>query len=137
MRLMIDTNIFLDVMLCRRPFFDHSRDVLDLCEKKKAHGYISASCVSDIFYIVNRYSKRAGFAYRALDQIFEIAKVLTVTNDNVISAFIQYPDDFEDCLLAECAKTNKCDAIVTRNKEDFAGFGIPVLSPEDVVASIG
>ena len=42
--------------------------------------------------------------------------------------------DFEDCLLAVCAKANRCDAIVTRNKKDFAGFDIPLLAPEELLA---
>ena len=41
--------------------------------------------------------------------------------------------DFEDCLLATCAKSNKCAAIVTRNKKDFLDFGITLLSPEEVL----
>ncbi len=41
--------------------------------------------------------------------------------------------DFEDCLLVTCAKTNKCDAIVTRNKKDFLIFGMTLLSPEELL----
>ena len=44
-RLMIDTNIILDVLLEREPFFEQSRKVLDLCEKGNIHGFISASIV--------------------------------------------------------------------------------------------
>ena len=45
--------------------------------------------------------------------------MLTVTNEDVLPAYLQRVSDFEDCLLATCTKANQCDAIVTRNKKDF------------------
>lgn len=131
MRVMIDTNIFLDVLIKREPFYANSKAVLTLCEDKKIHGFLSASNVTDIFYLVRRQLHSTDLAYKALGSILDIIKVLTVTNDGVLNAYIQRASDFEDCLLATCAKANKCDAIVTQNKKDFLMFGIPLLSPDE------
>ena len=131
MRLMIDTNIFLDVLTQREPFFAASKAVLDLCEQKKVQGFLSASGATDIFYLVHRQLHSSEPAYQALGAVLDIAKVLTVTNTDVLNAYLQRAADFEDCLLATCAKSNQCDAIVTRNKRDFQGFGIKLLSPEE------
>ena len=60
--------------------------------------------------------------------------MLTVTNDDVLNAYLTRAPDFEDCLLATCAKSNQCDAIVTRNKKDYLTFGITLLSPEELLA---
>lgn len=133
MRLMIDTNIFLDVLLNRDPFFNSSRDVLRLCESKKVQGFLSASSATDIFYIVKKNLQSTDAAYKALGSILNIVKILTVTNDDVLNAFIQKASDFEDCLLATCAKSNKCNAIVTRNKKDFLDFDIMLMSPEELL----
>ena len=54
MRLMIDTNIFLDVLMQRELFYEHSKAVLRLCENKKVQGFLSASSVTDIFYTHER-----------------------------------------------------------------------------------
>jgi predicted nucleic acid-binding protein len=134
MRLMIDTNIFLDVLTRREPFFSPSKAVLELCEGKKVQGFLSASSVTDIFYLIRRQYHDAELAYRALGSILDIVKVLTVTNDDVLNAYLARAADFEDCLLATCAKSNHCEAIVTRNKKDFLTFGITLLSPEEVSA---
>lgn len=133
MRLMIDTNIFLDVLTQREPFYEHSKAVLSLCENKKVQGFLSASGVTDIFYLIHRQLHSIDLAYQALGSVLDIAKVLTVTNEDVLNAYITRASDFEDCLLATCAKSNKCDAIVTRNKKDFLTFGITLLSPEELL----
>lgn len=133
MRLMIDTNIFLDVLTERQPFYTNSKAVLKLCESKKVYGFLSASNVTDIFYLIRRELHSVDLAYKALGFVFDIAKVLTVTNEDVLNAYIQKAADFEDCLLATCAKSNHCDAIVTRNKKDFLLFGITLLTPEELL----
>ena len=133
MRLMIDTNIILDVLLERDPFFNDSKAVLNLCESRKILGFISASTATDIFYLVRKGLNSTDEAYTALGHILNIVKVLTVTNDDVNTAFIQHAPDFEDCLLATCAKSNKCSGIVTRNKKDFLTFGISTFSPEEII----
>ena len=134
MRLMIDTNIFLDVLIRREPFYAHAKAVLDLCESGKVQGFLSASSVTDLFYLVHRQLHSTELAYQALGFILDIVKVLTVTNDDVFNAYITRAADFEDCLLATCAKSNQCDAIVTRNKKDYLTFGITLLSPEELLA---
>ena len=133
MRLMIDTNIFLDVLAEREPFFKDSKAVLDLCENKRVQGFLSASSATDIFYLIRRQLHSVDLAYKALGSVLDIAKVLTVTNEDVLNAYLQRASDFEDCLLATCAKANQCDAIVTRNKKDFLSFWITLLSPEELL----
>ncbi len=133
MRLMIDTSIFLDVLTQREPFYKHSKAVLSLCEDKKVQGFLSESSVTDIFYLIHRQLHDTDLAYQALGAVWDIAKVLSVTNEDVVNAFVTRAPDFEDCLLVTCAKTNKCDAIVTRNKKDFLIFGMTLLSPEELL----
>lgn len=134
---MIDTTLFLDVLLEREPFFSNSKAVLRLCEDKKVSGFLSASSATDIFYITRKALQSTEQAYQALGAILNIVKVLTVTNEDVLNAYMQHASDFENCLLATCARSNKCSAIVTRNKKDFLEFGITLLSPEELLDSIG
>lgn len=133
MRLMIDTNIIIDVLLEREEFYENSKEVLKACENGHIQGFISASAATDIFYIVRKGLGSTKEAYEALGHILNITKILTVTNEDVISAFSQKARDFEDCLLATCAKSNRCDGIVTRNKADFLDFRIPLYSPSEIL----
>ena len=134
MRLMIDTNVLLDVLVKREPFYEASREVLRLCEEKKVQGFLSASAATDIFYLVRRHLHSTNSAYKCLGYVLDILKVLTVTNEDVINAYTKKAHDFEDCLLAVCAASNKCDYIITRNKRAFEEFNIKTLSPEELLS---
>ena len=104
-----------------------------LCEEHKCQGLVSASAITDIFYITRKALGNIEETYRVLGNILNIVKVLTVTNTDVLNAFQTKAKDFEDCLMATCAKSNKCDCIVTRNKKDFMDFGIILCSPEEII----
>ena len=51
-------------------------------------------------------------------------------------AFQKKAKDIEDCLVAACAKSIHCDYIAARNKKDFEGFGISVLTPTEILLKI-
>lgn len=136
MRIMCDTNIFLDVLLEREPFADDSSKVLSLCEEHKLEGFVSASCITDIFYLVRKYTRSTELAYNAVGKVLEIVKVCSVTNNDVLLAFQKKARDFEDCLVAICASSIHCDNIITRNKKDFEEFSIPLLEPSELLRQL-
>ncbi len=133
MKLLIDTNIILDFLLEREPFYNNSKEILNLCALKKFQGFITASSVTDIFYIVHKALKNIDETYKILAAILNILEILSVTGNDVQKAFIRKAKDFEDCLMAECAKSNKCDGIVTRNYKDFQDFNIKIYTPENII----
>ncbi len=136
MKIMCDTNIIIDVLLEREPFVEDSCKVLSLCEDHLIHGFVSASSVTDVYYLVRKYTHSTDLAYKAVGKLLEIVKVGSVTNNDVLNAFQQKAKDFEDCLVATCAKSIRCDCIVTRNKKDFEEFGVPVLTPAELLRQL-
>lgn len=131
MKIMCDTNIIIDVLLEREPFVENSYKVLSLCEEHRIDGFVSASSVTDIYYLVRKYTHSTDLAYKAVGKLLEIVKVCSVTNNDVLTAFQIRARDFEDCLVATCAKSNRCDYIITRNKKDFEEFNVPALTPTE------
>ena len=71
MKIMCDTNIILDVLLEREPFAEDSCRVLGLCEERKIDGYVSASSVTDIYYLVRKYTHSSELAYHAVGKLSE------------------------------------------------------------------
>ena len=136
MKIMCDTNVILDVLLEREPFAEDSYKILKLCEEHKIDGFVSVSSVTDIFYLVRKYTHSTELAYKAVGKLLEIVKVCSVKNNDSLIAFQKKANDFEDCLVATCAKSIHCDYIATRNKRDFEGFGISVLVPTEILLKI-
>ncbi len=136
MRIMCDTNVIIDVMLERVPFVEDSYKVLSLCEDHRISGFVSASSVTDIYYLVRKYTHSTDLAYKAIGKLLEIVKVCSVTNNEILIALQKKAKDFEDCLVATCSQSIHCDCIVTRNKRDFEGLGIPALAPAEILLQI-
>lgn len=136
MKIMCDTNVVLDVLLDREPFVQDSYKILSLCEEHRIHGLVSASSITDIYYLTRKYTHSTELAYRAIGKLLEIVKVCSVTNNDVLVAYQKKAKDFEDCLLATCAKSIGCDFIITRNKRDFEEFDIPLLTPTELLKQL-
>ncbi|MBD5460786.1 MAG: PIN domain-containing protein, partial [Lachnospiraceae bacterium] len=79
MKIMCDTNIIVDVLLEREPFVEDSCKVLSLCEEHKIDGFVSASSVIYIYYLVRKYTHSTDLAYNAIGKMLEIVKVCSVT----------------------------------------------------------
>lgn len=83
MKVMCDTNVILDVLLDQEPFADASAKVLSLFESRLLEGYTTASCITDIFYIVRKHLHSSDSAYDAVNKILEILKVCDVHETDV------------------------------------------------------
>lgn len=133
MNYMIDTNIFLDVMLNRKELVYASEEVLKLSEDRKINGFITASTVTDLYYLLKKYLKDGKIAYEYLGYILDIVSILPVTEEDVLQTYILKARDFEDALLAVCANKNSLDGIITRNIKDFKNLDVQVITPEDFI----
>lgn len=136
MLVLIDTNIVLDILEKRLPFYESSNDVLSLCASKKIKGCIALHSISNIFYILRkRYSVED--RRRLLLGILNFLQIANASHENVRNALERndFPD-FEDCLQDECASQNHADYIITRNIDDFFNSNIPAITPSDFLKRI-
>ena len=131
-KVLIDTNIILDIALQRQPFFEEASQIFAKIDKGEINGFITASSVTDIYYITRKScgrEKTMAFI-RELTDIFE---VLSVTKENIIDALDTEFKDFEDAIQYCIADMNKIDIIVTRNKSDFEHSTIDVVTPNELL----
>lgn len=131
MLVLIDTNVMLDMLEKREPFYESSNDVLSLCACRKIKGCIALHTVSNIFYILRKNYSAENRRHLILG-ILKFLKVANVSHENVRHALERndFPD-FEDCLQDECAIQNHADYIITRNTDDFSNSNIPAITPSD------
>ena len=133
MLVLFDTNIILDVLEKRLPFYDSSKSVLENCVFGNVTGYIALHSISNIFYILRKRYSTADRRELLLD-ILDLLQVAGANHESVRNA-LQREDfsDFEDCLQDECAKQIQADYIVTRNTSDFSTSDIPAITPDDML----
>ena len=137
MNVLIDTNVALDVLLGREPFLELSQLVMLASEQKIINGYITASAVTDIFYITNKHLKDKAAAYKLLNEhLMGTVSIAAVDGNSISEALNLEWDDFEDCVQYVVGKSIAADYIVTRDPGDFKNVQIRVLTPEELLNAI-
>ena len=135
MTVLIDTNIVLDVLLNTAAFIANAKVILKFAEQKRFIGYISASAITDIFYISQKkLGKKA--AQEAIKHLLNILNPATVSDSNIYQALDLEWDDFEDSVQFTVGESLSADFIVTRNTQDFASSSISVVAPEQFIQTI-
>ena len=130
MKVLIDTNIVLDVLLKREPYYKHSQLVLLAAEEQYIYGYISASAITDIFYITHKALKSKTETYALIKNLIGTITIATVDSDIITEALESNWDDFEDCVQYFVGESIDVDCIVTRNPNDFLSGDIKAMLPE-------
>ncbi|MBP0035896.1 MAG: PIN domain-containing protein [Roseofilum sp. Belize BBD 4] len=128
MRILLDTNIVIDVALQREPFFEQSDRILASCEERALSGYVSASTISDIFYIVRKARGKA-WTIEFLSKLLDFCAVAVVDSEIIHQALKSDFQDFEDAIQYQAALRAGLDGIVTRNPDDFRGVTLSIFTP--------
>ena len=132
MVLLIDTNIILDYLLKREPFYDDAKRILALCSQNDVSGCIALPTVTNLWYILRKVPEQTRRS--ALKSICELLEVVGTTHEEVVKAIDTAAfRDFEDCIQSKCAKSNAVDYIITRNISDFTQSEIPVKTPQELL----
>ncbi len=128
MKILIDTNICLDFITGRRPFFSDAKQLFEKLENSSLTAFASPDSFSNIFYILRKdYQQR-----KIIVKLKELRKLIFVgiLSEKIIDLALDSGwKDFEDALQYYCAKENNCNAIITRNNKDFSKSALPVFTP--------
>lgn len=134
MRILIDTNVVLDVLLKREPFYKTAVDVLNLVKRKDVCEYISASAVTDIYYIACRQLKNKDQVRALIKNLLTVVSVAGVTEQEIFNALGLKWNDFEDSVQYSVALFQDMDGIITRNIADYEASTIPIWLPENALS---
>ena len=134
MKIIVDINVVLDVLLKRPSFYQDSFAVFRLIDQERLIGCISASVITDIFYIANKEIKDVETVYQAIENLAGIFSVVPVCESTIASALALRWKDFEDAVQFITAKESNVEYIITRNKADYVTSDIPCISPTEFIA---
>lgn len=128
-RILLDTCVVLDVFLDSPEFGADARLLLEKCERQEIACCVSASAVTDMFYIARKQRGRE-VADKMIAIILETFGIVPVDFDVLKMAYGLGLSDFEDAVQATAARLSHIKTIVTRNLRDFKNSGLTVYAPK-------
>jgi len=135
MKILLDTNIVLDLLLQREPFYKDAKEIFLLIENSKLSGYLCATSIATLHYLISKakYKDLANTTIESLLKLFNIAKV----DKKVLNLAIQINGlDYEDSIIYASAKIEDIDIIITRDKKGLKNSPIKTLNPKEFLAMI-
>jgi predicted nucleic acid-binding protein len=135
-KILIDTNIILDYLLEREPFLQDAEMLFQAIGSEQLIGYVTATTLTDIFYIARRQTQSIEIARQAISDTLTIMVICPVNRAILEAAFASGLTDFEDAVQIYCAVDQGLDAIITRDRKGFSNSAIPVLSVRQLLEQL-
>jgi predicted nucleic acid-binding protein len=136
MKVLFDTNIVIDILKRREPYYENSNKILMLIADEKIEGIIGTSAITDIYYLIRKQYEDTKTAVDIIFDILEIIKpVDTLTSDIYNAAELGF-NDFEDAVIAAIAVREQTAYIITRDTKDFSKSPVPAITPDAFLAMI-
>lgn len=131
MKILIDTNVILDIFQKREPFFAHSYQALHKAIESNIECLFSASAATDIFYMLRKFLQSPNQAKKRMEQLSQLVTFADVQGIDIHTALMHTMQDFEDAVVDAVAERNGASYIITRNIRDFTGSAVPAVTPTD------
>lgn len=134
-RLFIDTNIILDLLGERHPFYESAAKLATLADKKKLVLVVSPLSFATVNYVLSKFEK-AEIVREKLRKFNIICEISSMGQSTIEKALNSKFADFEDALQYFGAVESGCDILITRNPKDFKISAIPVMSADECLESL-
>jgi predicted nucleic acid-binding protein len=136
MRVLIDTNIVLDFLLQREPFFQDAELLFQAIDAGQVIGYVTATTLTDIFYISRKHTRSVEQARQAVSETLTAMAICPIDRAVLESAFNSGLADFEDAVQIFSAVAQGLDTILTRDAKGFLSSPISVLSVQELLRQL-
>lgn len=129
MRILLDTNVLIDVYARRQPFEKDAVRFIVMSVLGDAELWATSNSFTDDFFVLQK-TFSSGEIQGMIERSFEWINVCSVDSDDVKRALSCRWPDFEDCIVDVCAKKIKADYVLTRDRSGFAFSKEVVLDPK-------
>ncbi len=117
-KVLFDTNIILDIVLEREPFFEEALNLFELIDADVISAFITATTITDIYYISKKV-KGHKESHEFITHLVQVVNILGIDKEIIINALSKEMKDFEDAIQITASEFNEIDYVITRNKSDF------------------
>jgi predicted nucleic acid-binding protein len=131
-KILVDTNIVLDLLAKREEFWQEAQELFTLSDQKKVKLFVSSLTFANTYYLLSQNLKIEN-ARKILRKFKVLVEVLPM-DDKIIDLSLDSDfKDFEDAIQYHTAIENNLDLVITRNLKDFKLSKIPVLTAKNYI----
>jgi predicted nucleic acid-binding protein len=134
-KLFLDTNIILDLLGEREPYYDPIAKIATLADKGIVTLVVSTLSYSTVFYVLSKFENPETVKEK-LRKFKIISRSSDLTDRIIEKGLLSDFNDFEDALQYHCALESDCNLLVTRNEKDYKHSAIPVMTAEEYLKSV-
>jgi predicted nucleic acid-binding protein len=136
-KVLIDSDVILDLLLDRESFADQSERVFTCLATGRVQGLVTTAALLNIYYIARKALGRS-VALNCVQRLLETdgLEVVAVDKQHIQDALNSGMSDFEDAVQASAAVVAEVNFIVSRNKRDFRQSSVPVVSPQELLEKL-
>ena len=134
-RLFLDTNVMLDLLGERIPFYDSVAKIATLADKGQISLVVSAMSYATVSYFLTKFENKE----KSKDKLrkFKVISEVSDLNEQIIEKGLNSDfTDFEDSLQYFSALSSDCSILITRNCKDFKNSSIPIMTPDEYLKSL-
>lgn len=132
MKILFDTNVWLDIILGREGFVEASLTALYDCIDEGDDLCVAATSLKDVFFLVERL-ENVEVAYESVERMLQLARPIAVDDAVCRRALSLERPDYEDGIIAAAAEIEQIDCIVTRDEGAFRDLDIHCVSPSEFI----
>jgi len=134
-RIFIDTNVMLDLLGDRKPFYEPIAKIATLAEKEKLTMVVSPISFATVNYFLAKF-ENVKIAREKLRKFKIICEVCSLNEQTIEKGLSSSINDFEDALQYFSATASECEVIITRNGKDFKKSLLPVMTADEYLKSL-
>ncbi|UPQ77912.1 PIN domain-containing protein [Flavobacterium azooxidireducens] len=132
----LDTNVLMDILANRQPFYKSSSEIYKLGLRKKVVLFTSSNTISTLHYLLKKFTTEENIR-KSLDEVTTVLSIISVDINIIKKSLKSNHKDFEDAIQIVSAQSiNNMDCIVTRDLKDYKFAEISVLTPDDFLSTI-
>lgn len=132
----LDTNVLMDILANRQPFYKSSSEIYKLGLRKKVVLFTSSNTISTLHYLLKKFTTEENIR-KSLDEVTTVLSIIPVDINIIKKSLKSNHKDFEDAIQIVSAQSiNNMDCIVTRDLKDYKFAEINVLTPDDFLNTI-
>ena len=130
----VDTDVCLDLLSKREPFYQFSAQIFILSEQKRLRLYVSSLTFSHVYYLLTRLKVKD--VRNLLIKFKKLVSVLPVDEKTIELALTSKMSDFEDAIQYYTALNKGLPILLTRNMKDYSGLTMSVMTPQEYCATM-